>query len=177
MALTTSQIRAWQSDDDLLRVLQGELDSLFPPESRRDNCVFLSRLQSAPEGLRAMAATFELDVSMSLDDLAWHFVNHHDLDLYEETKLGLRTLGAMEAAELFEAAFAIVEPLWHELGTVAQRDDSGSIHAWLDQKGIQKQIDPLDGRMWKLLGQWPKQGLMHYWVTYAREHPRQCIRA
>jgi hypothetical protein len=177
MALTTTQILESPSDEDLLRLLQGELNSLFPPESRRENCVFLSRLQSAPEGLRAMAATFELDVSMTLDDLAWHFVNHHDLDLFEETKLGLQTLGAMEAAKLFEAAFAIVEPFWQELGDIAQGDDFGSIHVWLDERGIQKQIDPLDNQMWKLLARWPEHGLMHYWITYAREYPQQCIEA
>lgn len=66
-----------------------------------------------------MAATFGLDVSMALDDLAWHFVNHHSVDWYEETSQGLRELEAVEAAELFEKAFAIIEPHWIELESVA----------------------------------------------------------
>ena len=175
MALTTAQILSANSDEDLLRLLQGELHELFPSESRRDNVVFLSRLQSAPIGLRAMAATFELDVSMALDDLAFHFLNHHDLDLYEETRAGLRELRATEAAELFEAAFVIVEPLWQQLGEIAENDEFGFVNKWLDEKGIQERIVPLNKRMWGLINQWPKQGLMHYWITYAREHPRRCL--
>ncbi len=91
-----------------------------------------------------MAATFELDVSLALDDLAWHFVNHHDMDLYEETRQSLRELEALEVAELFEAAFAVIESHRIELGSVAHDEDSGAIHAWLNAAGIQKLIDPLD---------------------------------
>jgi hypothetical protein len=177
MALTANQIRNAHSDADLLRLLQSELNLVFPTESRRDVPVFLSKLQTAPRGLRAMAATFELDVSMALDDLAWHFVNYHSLDWYEETRLGLRELEAVEAAELFEKAFAVIEPHGIGLGSVAQGEDFSAIHAWLDATGIQKLIDPLDKHMWKLLGQWPKEGLMHYWVTYARKYPERCVDA
>ena len=122
-----------------------------------------------------MAATFALDVSMSLDDLAWHFVNYHNSDWYEETKLGLLELGADEAAELFKKAFAAVEPRWDELGDVAQNEGSNDPHDWLDATGIQKLIDPLNERMWQLLNQWPQYGLMHYWLAYARKHPERCI--
>jgi hypothetical protein len=177
MALTVAQLQKARSDEDVLQLLKAELNALFPPDSRRDNTVFLSRLQTAPRGLRAMAATFELDLSMAMDDLAWHFVNHHDLDLYEETSSGLRELGATEAAELFEAAFAIVKPRWDELGTVAPNDSSGSVdpHDWMEETGIQEQIGPLNKRMWKLLDQWRDHGLMHYWISYARAHPERCV--
>jgi len=122
-----------------------------------------------------MAAIYELDVSMALDDLAWHFVNHHDLDLCEETSNGLRELEATEAAEIFDAAFAIVRRHWEELGAVAQNKDFGFVHAWLDEIGIQKQIDPLDDRIWKLLDPWRDYGLMQYWITYARKYPERCV--
>ena len=177
MALTANQIRNAHSDADLLQLLQSELNLVFPTESRRDVPVFLSKLQTAPRGLRAMAATFELDVSLALDDLAWHFVNHHDLDFYEETRQSLRELEAPEAAELFEKAFAIIKPHWIEFESVAQGEDFSAIHAWLDAAGIPKLIDPLDKQMWNLLGQWPKEGLMHYWVTYARKYPERCVDA
>ncbi|HWD92957.1 MAG TPA: hypothetical protein VG938_11490 [Verrucomicrobiae bacterium] len=124
-----------------------------------------------------MAATFELDISMALDDLAWHFVNWHDLDLCAETSNGLRELGAIEAAELFDAAFAILRPRWDELQTFAQNEssDSADAHDWLEETGIQKQIDPLTERMWRLLEQWRDHGLMHYWITYARAYPERCV--
>lgn len=177
MALTIAQLRGAQSDGEVFQLLKAELNALFPPDSRRDNAVFLSRLQTAPRGLRAMAATFELDVSMTLDDLAWHFVNHHDLDLCEETSGGLRELEAVEAAELFDAAFAVMKPRWDELEAVSRGNDDGSInaHDWLDQTRIQKQIDPLTKRMWKLLDEWRDHGLMHYWIAYARAYPERCV--
>jgi hypothetical protein len=177
VSLTIEQIRDAQSNADLLRLLQSELNFLFPPESRRDVPVFLSKLQTVPVGMRAMAATFELDVSMALDELAWHFVNYPHLDWYEETRQGLRELEANEAAELFEKAFSIVEPHWNELGEVAKREDFSAIHDWLNKAGIQMQIDPLNDRMWKLLGQWPDTGLMQYWIIYSRKYPERCVNA
>ena len=175
MSLTIKQIRDASSDTDLLRLLQSELNLLLPPDSRRDVPVFLSKLQTVPAGLRAMAATFELDVSMALDDLAWHFVNHPSLDLYEETRQALRELEAGEAAGLFEKAFSIVEPHWAKLSIVGKGNDFGIIHDWLDKNGIQKQIAPLNDQMWKLLKQWPDTGLMQYWVVYARKYPERCV--
>jgi hypothetical protein len=177
MALTIAQIREAESDEVLLRLLQAELKALFPRELRSDKIVFLSRLHSAPPGLRAMATTFDLDVSMALDDLAWHFVNHPDLNLCTETSDGLRELEATEAAELFDAALAIVKPSWDELQMVAQKQESGTAnaHDWLDETGIQKRIDPLTKSMWKLLGQWRDYGLMYYWISYARAYPERCI--
>lgn len=177
MALTANQIRNAHSDAGLLHLLQSELNLVFPIESRRDVPVFLSKLQTVPAGLRAMAATFELDVSMAMDDLAWHFVNYPNLNQYEETRQGLRELEANEAAELFEKAFSIIDPHWIEFGSVAESAESGIIHDWLNRIGIQKQIDPLTKQMWKLLNQWPDEGLMHYWVTYARKYPERCLNA
>jgi hypothetical protein len=175
MALNISQIQAVKSDEELLRLLMGELNLLFPQELRRDRVVFLSKLQVAPLGMRAMAMTFELDVSMSLDDLAWHFANHYDLDLYEETLLGLRELGAVEAADLLAEAFSIMEPYWPELGEIVDGKHPDGTHEWLDQNGIQERIDPLNKRMWKLLNQWPELGLMRYWLDYARKFPQRCV--
>ena len=176
MALTVQKIQDTSSDAELLRLLQEELNIFFPLDSRRDIPVFLSKMQTAPRGLRAMAATFELDVSMTLDDLAWHFVNHHNLDLYEVTLHSLRELEAIEAAKLFKKAFLIIEPHWNEFLPISQNEDvSPNVHAWLDRTGIQKLIDPINKDMWKLLNQWPLEGLMHYWVLYARKYPERCI--
>lgn len=122
-----------------------------------------------------MAATYDLDVSMALDDLAWHFVNHHSSqDFAEETIQGLHELGAAEAAEIFAAAFAIIKPHWQELEAVSLKS-AKEAHAWLDAKGIQNQINPLNDRLWSLLRQQPTNSLMDYWVTYARKNPEHCL--
>ena len=173
MALTAKQIRSTQADDELLGLLLGELKVLFPPDIRRDPAIFLSRLQSAPVGLRAMAVTYELDVSMAMDDLAWHFVNHHaSLELAEETLLGLQELGAPEAANFFAEALAIIKPHWQKLqaGLAAKTE-----HDWLDATGIQGSMNPLNDRLWNYLKRFPDRSFFSLWTDYARKHPERCI--
>jgi hypothetical protein len=173
MALTIEQIRSAASDEELLNLLGGELRLLFPPELKNDPVVFLSRLRAAPSALRAMAATYELDVSMAVDDLAWHFVNYHSsLELAEETIGGLLELEETEAAEIFRGALAIIRPHWSELEAVAR---TKTAHEWLDSKGIQNSMNPLNDHMWKVFGQFGESGLMSVWVAHARKHSERCV--
>jgi hypothetical protein len=173
VALAIQQIRGTLADDELLDLLLNELRELFPPEVRSDPIIFLSRLQNSPAGLRAMAATYDLDVSMALDDLAWHFINHHGLiDFAEEAVLGLRELEAAEAADIFQEALNIIKPYWNELEAVAR---SKSPHDWLNAKGIQKMCDPLNSRMWNVLKALPRNSLFDYWIVYARKYPERCV--
>jgi hypothetical protein len=154
-------------------LLSGELQILFPPDIRNDPVVFQSRLNSAPQGLRAMAEIYELDVSMALDDLAWHFVNHHhSLESAEETISGLHDLEAPEAAEIFSEALAIIKPHWENLEDAAQSEDT---HDWLKATGIQAAMNPLNDRMWNLLKKYPEKSLLSLWVKYARKYPERCV--
>jgi len=175
MALTVKQILSARTDEALFKLLSEELARLFPPSVLGNTDLFLAALQIVPRGMRAMAAIYQLDVSMALDDLAWHFVNHHDRRLYEETRLGLRELEAHAAAVLFEKAYEIVASHWDELGLVMQEILGGDIHDWLDSTGIQKQIDPLNAKMWALIKRNETYGLMHYWLSYARTHAERCV--
>jgi hypothetical protein len=173
MALTIKQIRDVPSNDKLLDLLLDELKLLFPPELRSDPAAFLSRLQNAPAGFRAMAATYDLDVSMALDDLAWYFVNHHELlDLAEETIFGLRELEAPEAAEIFQEALLIIQPHWSKLTNEVQPK---AAHDWLDATGLQALIDPLSKRLWNYLKQFPDNSFFSLWLAYARKYPGRCI--
>jgi hypothetical protein len=172
MALSIKQIRNTRSDEELLDLFLEELRQLFPPELRDDPSVFYSRLHAAPAGIRAMAVTYELDVSMALDDLAWHFINYHSsIELAEETIAGLNELETPEAAEIFQEALHIIKPHWQELEQVSQSKEP---YDWLDSKGIQDLMNPLNDRMWKLLKQYDKSSLMALWVTYARKYPERC---
>lgn len=176
VGLTSKQIMSAKRDDALFKLLSSELTRLFPPALSQNSDAFLAALRTAPQGMRAMAATYELDVSMALDDLAWHFVNHHDTRLYEETRLGLRELEAHEAALLFEKAYAVIAPRWDALGEVLQQTRGAEIHDWLDATGVQQQTDPLSTEMWRLINQLGGEyGLMGYWLSYARNHPECCV--
>jgi hypothetical protein len=88
MILSLASIEASKDDDELFERLSDALKEIFPPELQENRDGFLVELQRAPRGLRAMAGIFDLDVSMTLDDLAWHFGNHNDERFLQETVVG-----------------------------------------------------------------------------------------
>ena len=57
-----------------------------------------------------MAAMYQLDVSLALDDLGWHFANWHHQAYSEETIWALQELETAEAAEIFAAAYVAAQP-------------------------------------------------------------------
>src|SRR2546427_503368 len=66
---------------------------------------FAREIRELPAGLRAMAATHHLDVSLTLDDIGWHFLNFGHPSHVEETEQGLRELGMSEVAAMFHEAY------------------------------------------------------------------------
>jgi len=151
------------SDDELQALLFKELSQRIPVS--RESPEFLSRLRTLPVGLRAMAATFELDVSFALDDLGWHFGNWHSTELSEETAKGLEELEAIDLAALFRQAFQIAQGFWAELGAEEWMQ-------WYHGSAFERSVDPLDEQARAILDS--KGGsLFKYWVDYARRYPER----
>src|SRR5262245_18173535 len=101
-ALTPRSITKARSDEKLHNLLASELKRLLGGSPTSDTIhEFVARLTGLPVGLRAMAATYELDVSITLDGFADHFANWYDLDFAEETLRGLHELGASEIESVF----------------------------------------------------------------------------
>jgi len=86
MSITLDTIDS-SSDDEWFSLREKELENRISAD--RGSAEFVAEIQGLPVGLRAMAATYELDVSLALDDLGWHFGNWHNEDLAEETARGL----------------------------------------------------------------------------------------
>ncbi len=67
---------ALQKDD---AGLQKELEKLLTSRALGDpypnEAIFAANIALLPPGLRAMAATHWLDISLTLDSLTWHFGN------------------------------------------------------------------------------------------------------
>ncbi len=169
MALTVAAIKK-ASDKKLLKLLSKELESLF---LSKEPDPFIASLKNAPRGLSAMAAIHELDVSMALDDLAWHFGNWNDERILKATADGLRELEAFEAAELFTRAWETVTPFLSEIKAFdAEKED---FHAYLDRTGIQEKINPLSERMLEICREGGDLGLMQYWLNYAKKYPERCV--
>jgi hypothetical protein len=117
-----------------------------------------------------MAATFQFDVSMCLDDLGWHFANWHHHPFCRETSEGLRLLGATEAAELFDRAYQVVLPHWDSISGMLSRDFKEFVQ-WYDRSDLEKSLTPLNERLWDIRKASRGFGLMRFWLDYARAFP------
>jgi hypothetical protein len=149
------------SDEELFALLGKELEARI---GRRGKAAeFAAKIRNLPIGLRAMAATYELDVSLALDDLGWHFGNWHDAALAEETSRGLEELGATDLAAIFKEGFRLAIRHWNELG-------SSKWTKWYNDSPLEKAMKPLNDKAWSILNG-KKKGIFDYWVAYARKHP------
>jgi hypothetical protein len=163
MSNLTPEVISASSDDELFKLLAQELEKRI--SVKRDSPEFVAEIQKLPIGLRAMAATYELDVSLVMDDLGWHFGNWHNTALADETIHGLDELGATELALIFKEAFQIVLRYWEKL---AAKDWA----KWYHGSPLEKEIDPLNERAWRILDG-KKNGVFEYWVNYARKYPER----
>lgn len=119
-----------------------------------------------------MAGMHFFDVSMALDDLAWHFGNQHAEDALRETWNGLIELELTRIAELFRAAWLIMEP---HLDAIRNDRITGDFHDWLEEIGAQQQIDPMNDEIWAFCRSQGKLGLLRSWPRYARKYPERCL--
>ncbi len=174
MAITIEQINNAGNDAVLVDLLTEELERRFPLELQGKPEEFLAALRTAPPGLRAMAATHALDFSVNLDDLVWHFGKHNHEALLHETVLGLKELGAREAAEVFSAACDLMRPYLAELRG-SRTWGVEEFLSFLRRTGIQDKMSPLNNRMWDICQNNGELALLQFWATYARQHPEKCV--
>jgi hypothetical protein len=163
----TPDVISTSSDDELFKLLAKELEKRI--SVGRESPEFVAEIQKLPIGLRSMAATYELDVSLVMDDLGWHFGNWHNTALADETIRGLDELRATGLAIIFKEAFQIAFRYWDKL---AAKDWSKWYHGSL----LEKEIEPLNERARKILDG-KKNGVFEYWVNYARKYPERIANA
>lgn len=160
--LDKSAIESAQSDDELFGLIGEELQRRLP-DGRSATDEYVQTLQALPVGLRAMAATYELDVSLTLDDFGWHFGNWHHKGLAAETEKGLIELGATRLAEMFREAFWHAQRFWNDLA----RDDLAS---WYHGSELEKAVTPLNEEAWRMRDE---STILDLWPTYARQFPER----
>jgi hypothetical protein len=171
--LTQDVLRKTSSDKDLLKALFAELSAQVSPDLHNDLDELVTVMQDLPQGLRAMAATYQLDVSMALDDLGWHFGNWHHRGYAEETKSALRELETGELTDLFDRALSIVGHEWDVIGKhLAQGFDTFA--DWYHSSELEATLMPLNRRWWEICNS-ENDGLFRYWVTYARKYPERVV--
>ena len=155
------------TDEDLLKELFATLSKSVDPlaNAYSDDGSYAAAIRHLPIGLRAMAATHHLDVSLTLDDIGWHFLNFGEPGLVRDTEAGLRELGLNDMADWFAEAYAIVNPLRPEIAAGGDYDECLTIHGQMDR------IDELSQKARDKEPTPNKSAIYGAWVRYAREHP------
>ena len=130
---------------------------------------FAANIAPLPPGLRAMAATHWLDISLTLDSITWHFGNFGEPQLVAETEAGLRELGLHELAACFVEAKELMVPL------LAHRTEAhGDPSEILEGAGLRLRADEIDRRARALGDLGPgKSVLFEAWIRYTRQHPER----
>ncbi len=169
MPLTEEQIAACAGHDELLELLFSDLRIRLPSNQPFHMGRLLKKIPTMPVGLRSMAATFELDVSMALDDLGWHFGNWTHRGYCDETLRGLRELETGEYADMFAKAYEWVQPYWDKILTMSD----GEFGDWYNGSDFRKATKPLSHRWWAL--QKIDDGIFGCWTRYARKYPHRVI--
>jgi hypothetical protein len=156
-----------KDDAGLLKELQELLTARAVGDPYGTDGSFAANIAQLPPGLRAMAATHWLDISLTLDSITWHFGNFGEPHLVAETEAGLRELGLQELAVCFSEAKELMLPL------LAQRTEAdGDPYEILERAALKTRGDELDERAWALDNLGPGKSVIYdAWIRYARQHP------
>jgi hypothetical protein len=158
-----------ESDEQLLERIFERLNAVVNDPSANpytDDGSYAAAIQTLQPGLRAMAATHHLDISLTLDDIGWHFLNFEDPSLMVETEAGLRLLGLDDLAQWFREAAMIMVSLKSEI-TGDNYEECLEKHGKLQRmRELQSNADSLEPKL---------SGSQIYaaWVKYARQHPEE----
>lgn len=159
-----------EGDEALLQSLFGLLkDARLTADPYAWDGAFARQIRKLPKGLRAMAATHFLDVSLGLDDIGWHFQNFGEENHVRETEMGLRELGIGPMADLFHETYEVVRP---HLDAIVNKGQD--YYECMEQAGLAQRLHELARKAWKLR----KRDCDIYaaWVRYARSYPENVFR-
>jgi hypothetical protein len=130
---------------------------------------FAANIAKLPLGLRAMAATHWLDVSLTLDCITWHFGNFGEPGLVAATEAGLRELDLQELADCFVEAKNVMMPLVAKL-----RENGDDYEQILEGAGLTDRADNVDRRASALNDAVPGESPIYKaWIRYARRYPER----
>jgi hypothetical protein len=158
-----------KDDEGLKKDLEQLLTARASGDPYGNDVSFARNIALLPPGLKAMAATHWLDISLTLDSMTWHFGNFGEPGLVAETEAGLRELGLHELAQCFvEARDLMVPPL-------AKRTDAdGDPYEILERAGLKEEGDDIDRRAWAVDDLGPGESIIYKaWIRYTRQYPER----
>ena len=161
-----------KSDTALLSEIFSILNSRIEANAYNRDGSYAADIGKLPTGLRAMAATHYLDVSLALDDIGWHFLNFGEANFVRETEAGLRILGLHDLAEWFHEAHSIVKLFLDAVQSGVLEGRNDVYLRWLKETGNEERIDALSQFAWDK-NKVSANGSAIYaaWIRYARGNP------
>jgi hypothetical protein len=159
-----------KDDDALLEEIFKVLTDRVQGDPYASDGTYAANLALLPAGLRAMAATHWLDVSLTLDSVTWHFGNFGEAGLVAQTRAGLLELGLHGLATVFCEARDLMIPLLDQR-TSAEATDPYEL---LEENDLGERGRDLDRRAWAIDDRGTGKSVIYdAWVRYARAHPAQ----
>jgi len=130
---------------------------------------FARSIAQLPPGLKAMAATHWLDISLTLDSITWHFGNFGEPGLVAETEAGLRELGLDELVQCFVEARDLMVPI------LAKRTAAdGDPYEILEHARLREQGEKIDRRARAADNLKPHESVIYAaWIRYTRQYPER----
>jgi hypothetical protein len=160
-----------EPDEVLFERITSILSDKVTASPYADDGEFAAQIKGLPVGLRAMAATHCLDVSLTLDDICWHFGNFGDPALANETEIGLRVLGLSDLADCFVDAYRIMCSLTDE------SSDGEDLYDVLERHGLGDRAAAIDKAAWAIEKcretKFNDSAIFGAWLKFAREFPER----
>jgi hypothetical protein len=140
---TPSAWPALEKDDaGLKQEIEQLLASCTVGDPYTNDGSFAACIARFPPGLRAMAATHWLDISLNLDSITWRFGNCGEPGLVAETEAGLRELGLEDLA----TCFAEAKHLMQRCSLSGQRLTATLTRFWRERAGLKERAGEIDRR-------------------------------
>lgn len=159
-----------KDDAGLKKEIEALLTTHVTADPYSEDGLFAASIAKLPKGLRAMAATHWLDISLTLDSMTWHFGNFGEPGLVAATEAGLNELGLTELAACFAEAKDLMVPL-----LAGCTEEDGTTDDILEKAGLSVRASEIDKKAWQLYEQGPEDAesslIYAAWIRYAREHP------
>jgi hypothetical protein len=157
-----------KDDEGLQKDIEAHLTERVQGDPYSADGTFADGLMLLPVGLRAMAATHWLDISLTLDSITWHFLNFGEPKLVGCTEAGLLELGLSEMAECFRETSEFMQPL-------LANHEFTDFYDFLREHNLEEKAEELNRRAWDLDESAGKGKSVIYgaWVRYARQYPER----
>lgn len=169
--MTKDDISKCKDDEELYKLISNELYEQTKDINLDETDFYIERLKILPKCLWALGSIYELDVSICLDDLGWHFNNHYHWEMAQETLKALNYIGANKEADIFEEALKIVKKYWLELGRVIN-NKNGEFPEWHEKSQMDDELMALNEKMWELN---KEKGLLDLLTEYVRDNPEAAL--